>query len=203
MTEIVNFLVQTIGSWGYTGIFLLMFLESSFFPFPSEVVMMPAGYLAFKGEMNFFIAVFMGVFGSLTGALFNYYLSLYLGRKLLIKYGKFVGISEEKLIKFENFFNTHGEIATFTSRLIPGIRQYISLPAGLLKMNIVKFSIYTSLGALIWVSILTGLGYFLGDNEEVIKSYLHNITFALLSFVFIVAIIYYKTYKNTKTKRKS
>ncbi len=194
MEQIVNFLVQTIGDWGYIGIFLLMFLESSFFPFPSEVVMIPAGYLAFQGEMNFFIAVFIGVCGSLSGALFNYYLSLYLGRNFLIKYGKFVGINEPKLQKFDDFFNTHGEVATFTSRLIPGIRQYISLPAGLSKMNIVKFSLYTSLGAGIWVLILTSLGYFLGQNQELIHKYLTNITIGLLIVIFIGLFVYYKHY---------
>ncbi|PID48388.1 MAG: DedA family protein [Proteobacteria bacterium] len=197
MSEIINFLVQTLGSWGYLGIFLLMFLESSFFPFPSEVVMIPAGYLAFKGEMNFFMAIFMGILGSLAGALFNYYLSLYLGRNALIRYGKYVGISEERLNKFDKFFNTHGEVATFTCRLIPGIRQYISLPAGLSKMNIFRFSIYTSLGAGIWVFILVALGYFLGQNQEIIKEYLSLITALLVILVLVFLIFYYfKKIKN-------
>ncbi len=199
VAQIVDFLVQTVGDFGYLGIFLLMFLESSFFPFPSEVVMIPAGYLAFKGEMNFFMAIFMGVLGSLFGALFNYCLSLYLGRAFLIKYGKFVGINEEKLDKFDKFFNTHGEVATFTSRLIPGIRQYISLPAGLSGMNIVRFSIYTSLGAGIWVSILVFLGYFLGQNEELIHEYLTNITIALIILVAVGLFGYYKYYKAKKS----
>ncbi len=191
MSEIVDFLVGTIGSWGYVGIFLLMFLESSFFPFPSEVVMIPAGYLAFIGEMNFFMAIFIGILGSLAGALFNYYLSLYLGRKALLKYGKFVGINEQKLNKFDTFFNTHGEVATFTCRLIPGIRQYISLPAGLSGMNIAKFSLYTSLGAGIWVSILVALGYFLGQNEELIHKYLSTITLCVVAIIGVFFVWYY------------
>ncbi len=202
MHEIVDFLLQTVGSWGYLGIFLLMFLESSFFPFPSEVVMIPAGYLAFKGEMNFFIAVFYGVLGSLAGALFNYYISLYLGRNMLLKYGKFVGLNEKKLDKFETFFNSHGEVATFTCRLIPGIRQYISLPAGLARMNIAKFSIYTTLGASIWVFILVGFGYFLGENQELVKEYLTYITIALIICMIIFLSYHFKLYKKIRYYRR-
>jgi membrane protein DedA with SNARE-associated domain len=150
--QVINFLVETIGSLGYIGIFALMFLESTFFPFPSEVVMIPAGYLAYKGEMNIYIVLLMGILGSLGGALLNYYLSKTLGRKLLLKYGHYIWFEEDKLIKMENFFKSHGEISTFNGRLIPVIRQYISLPAGLSNMNIFKFSLYTSLGASIWVT---------------------------------------------------
>ncbi len=167
--EIINFLVETIGSLGYIGIFALMFLESTFFPFPSEVVMIPAGYLAYKGDMNLYIVILMGILGSLGGALLNYYLSKTLGRKLLLKYGHYVWFEEDKLIKMENFFKSHGEISTFNGRLIPVIRQYISLPAGLSNMNIIKFSLYTSFGAGIWVAILAFLGYFLGSNQELYK----------------------------------
>lgn len=191
MQQIIDFLISTIGSWGYMGIFLLMFLESSFFPFPSEVVMIPAGYLAQKGEMNLFLAIFIGAFGSLAGALFNYYLSFYLGRDLLLKYGRYIGITPQKMEKFETFFNAHGEIATFTSRLIPGIRQYISLPAGLAKMNITRFSLYTSLGAGIWVSILVALGYFIGHNEKLIHKYLSYITIGLMIAICLTLISYY------------
>ena len=142
--SIVDFLVQTIGSWGYVGIFCLMFLESSFFPFPSEVVMIPAGYLAHKGEMSLIGALLAGIGGSLTGALFNYYLSVKLGRKLLLKYGNYVWFGEEKLEKLEAFFKKHGEISIFNGRLIPGIRQYISIPAGLAHMNLLLSLIHIS-----------------------------------------------------------
>ncbi len=192
LEQIVDFLVETTHSWGYLGIFSLMFLESSFFPFPSEVVMIPAGYLAYQGKMNLFLALFFGSAGSLAGALFNYYLSLYLGRSIILKYGKYVFISEESLEKLESFFNRHGEISTFTGRLIPGIRQYISLPAGLSKMNVLKFSLYTTLGASIWVSVLLALGYLLGDNQKLIKEYLHYITAGVLIAVVIIIYIYKK-----------
>ncbi len=193
--QVINFLVETIGSLGYIGIFALMFLESTFFPFPSEVVMIPAGFLAYKGDMNLYIVLLMGVLGSLSGALLNYYLSLTLGRKLLLKYGHYIWFEEDKLIKMEKFFKSHGEISTFNGRLIPVVRQYISLPAGLSKMNIIKFSIYTTLGATIWVAILTLLGYFLGSNQELIKEYLKSITIVTLLTIAIISIIYIKSKK--------
>ena len=183
---IIDFLVETIGSLGYIGIFALMFLESTFFPFPSEVVMIPAGYLAFKGEMNIYLAILAGILGSVAGAVFNYYLALKFGRAFLLKYGRYFFLKEESLDKLELFFSKHGEISTFNGRLIPGIRQYISLPAGLSRMNLWKFSLYTALGAGIWVIVLVGLGYFLGSNEEMISEYLRTATLiAIISVAFI------------------
>ena len=154
MQAIISFLVQTIGSLGYWGIFILMFIESSFFPFPSEVVMIPAGYLASRGEMNIYWAVFLGIGGSYLGALFNYFLARKYGRDFLIKHGRYFFITSKKLEKLESFFGKHGHISTFNGRLIPGVRQYISLPAGFAKMNMAVFSLYTILGAGIWVAVL-------------------------------------------------
>lgn len=180
LTTVINFIVETVSSLGYAGIFIMMFLESSFFPFPSEVVMIPAGYLAYKGEMNMYLVILFGILGSLAGALFNYYFAIKLGRTFLMKYGKYVLISEETILKMEDFFKKHGHISTFSGRLIPVVRQYISLPAGLARMNLFVFSLYTSLGAGIWVIILTLLGYFLGGNEALIKEYLHTIIVVIL-----------------------
>ena len=192
MQEIITYLVDTIGSFGYIGIFLLMFLESSFFPFPSEVVMIPAGYLAYKGDMNLGLVLFFGISGSLAGAWFNYFLASKFGRKFLLKI-----ISEEKVDNLDKFFEKHGHISTFTGRLIPGIRQYISFPAGLAKMNKIKFSIYTTLGAFIWVVILTLLGYFIGENQILIHKYLKEITIIVTLLMGILIFIYVK-----KAKRK-
>ncbi len=200
LSEIINWIVETVGMLGYAGIVIMMFLESSFVPFPSEVVMIPAGYLAFKGEMNLMIAILCGIVGSLSGALFNYYLAIKLGRPLLIRYGTYVMFNEDTLSRMENFFNRHGHISTFIGRLIPVIRQYISLPAGLANMNLVIFSLYTSLGAGIWVIILALLGYYIGENEVLIKAYLHNIIVVLLLFCIIGATLYYWRYQR-KQKR--
>jgi membrane protein DedA with SNARE-associated domain len=195
MAEIIDFIINLVNQWGYWGIFIMMFLESTFFPFPSEVAMIPAGYLAYKGEMNVWTAIFAGVSGSLTGALFNYYLARSLGRKLLIKYGKYVLVKEETIIKLENFFTSHGHISTFTGRLIPGIRQLISLPAGLSRMNIAEFSVYTTLGAGIWVAILAALGYFAGAHEDIWKAYLKEITIGVLILLVIGILFYIKNHK--------
>jgi len=191
LSDIVNSIVSTVGDLGYIGIVIMMFLESSFFPFPSEVVMIPAGYLASKGDMNLYLAISSGIAGSLFGALFNYYLALKLGRNIIIKYGKYFFMSEQKLQKLEIFFNKYGKISTFTGRLIPGIRQYISLPAGLGKMNISIFALFTALGAGIWTIILALLGYFIGENQALIKEYLHIITLLLVAFLTIASTIYY------------
>lgn len=186
--DIIDFIVSSVSSWGYAGIFVMMFLESSFFPFPSEVAMIPAGYLAHKGEMSLALAFISGTLGSLLGAIFNYYLCYFFGREIVLKYGKFVGITHEKMDKFEAFFNKHGEISTFNSRLIPGIRQYISLPAGLAKMNIFRFCLFTTLGAGIWCAVLLVVGYFLGSNPD--KQTLLAITITLLAVVAIISAIY-------------
>ena len=137
--ELAQGLVDLIFDWGYLGIFLLMAVESSFVPFPSEIVLIPAGYLASQGNMSVGMIMASALGGSLVGAFINYYLALTLGRKILIRYGKYFFISEETLLKMENFFAKHGHISTFTGRLIPGIRQLISIPAGLSRMNLVEF----------------------------------------------------------------
>ena len=175
---------------GYLGIFFLMFLESTFFPFPSEIIMVPAGYLAFKGEMNLYIVVIVGIIGSVAGALFNYYLAMHFGRKFIVKYGRYFFIKKETLDKLEIFFFKHGELSTFNGRLIPGIRQLISLPAGLARMNIVKFSLYSALGAGIWVIVLVALGYLLGSNEALISEYLRSATVIALISVILITIFY-------------
>jgi len=188
--DIAAFLVDKIGDMGYWGIFLLMFLESTFFPFPSEIIMIPAGYLAYQGEMNLYLVVIIGITGSVAGALFNYYLAMYFGRAFLLRYGKYFFIKAETLDKLETFFQKHGELSTFNGRLIPGIRQLISLPAGLARMNLWRFSLYSALGAGIWVVVLVGLGYLLGSNEALISQYLHTATLIALVCVVLITLFY-------------
>jgi membrane protein DedA with SNARE-associated domain len=196
--EIAQSIVQAIGDMGYWGIFLLMFLESTFFPFPSEIIMIPAGYLAFKGEMSFTLIILVGILGSVAGALLNYYLAQSLGRKLILKYGKYVFIKEETLDKLEAFFSKHGEISTFTGRLIPGIRQLISLPAGLARMNMAKFSFFTALGAGIWVVVLVAVGYLVGSNEALISEYLKSATLIALVCVGFITVFYVARHRKRK-----
>lgn len=195
MEPLIDFIVQSVSGLGYIGIFMLMFLESSFFPFPSEVVMIPAGYLAYQGEMNLTLAILAGTLGSLGGALFNYFLAMRYGRAALSKYGRYVFISEATLDKMDRFFENHGHISTFSGRLIPGIRQYISLPAGISRMNLKLFSLYTTLGAGIWVIVLALLGYIIGENETLIKTYLHQITAVTLIVLVLIIAIYIRIKK--------
>jgi len=188
--DIVMVIVEWVNQFGYFGIFIMMFLESTFFPFPSEVAMIPAGYLAAKGDMNLILAIIVGTFGSLTGALFNYYLARKYGRKGVLKFGKYFFFTEEKLQKMEAFFVKHGSFSTFVARLIPGVRQLVSLPAGLSKMPLDKFALHTTLGAGLWVIVLVLLGYFLGENEALLKEYLHQIVLATLGLIAIASGIY-------------
>ncbi len=174
MHTLVQWLLDTIGGMGYPGIFLLMAMESSIIPVPSELVMPPAGYLAYQGEMNMAIAILCGTLGSLAGAYANYFVSHYLGRPLILRYGKYVLISPHKFERVERFFLRHGEISTFIGRLLPVVRHLVSIPAGLSGMNHLRFSLYTLLGAGIWCSILTGIGYVIGRNQQLIMQYAHR-----------------------------
>jgi membrane protein DedA with SNARE-associated domain len=174
MHALLNWLVETIGNLGYTGIFLLMAMESSIVPVPSELVMPPAGYLAQQGKMHIGLAIFAGTIGSLVGAYANYFAAQYLGRPLLYRYGKYVLVGPEKLQRMETFFQRHGEISTFIGRLLPVIRHLISIPAGLSGMNHLRFSLYTLAGAGIWCTILAWIGYVIGQNQQLIMQYSHQ-----------------------------
>lgn len=168
LESIVHWLADTIFRLGYPGITILMAIESSFFPFPSEVVLPPAGFLAAQGRMNAFLALGSGIVGSLAGALFNYYFAMALGRPLLHRYHRWFLVSEAKLDRAEEFFRRHGEISTFVGRLIPVIRQLISLPAGVARMRVDRFLLYTGLGAGIWCAVLTAIGYVVGRNATLV-----------------------------------
>ena len=193
--ELAQLLVDIIFEWGYLGIFIMMTIESSFIPFPSEIVLIPAGYLASQGDMSIGMIMSAALGGSMLGAFINYYLALTLGRKLLKKYGKYFFIKENALAKMDIYFSKHGHISTFTGRLIPGIRQLISIPAGIARMNLVQFSIYTALGAGLWALILTLLGYFIGENQELIDIYLKQIIISIIGVLIIVGFVYYRYQK--------
>lgn len=173
MTEIIiehiEWAVQYAHVWGFLMIFLFMTIESSFIPFPSEVVLIPAGFMAYRGELTFgepyidLAVVFAcGLVGSLAGAYINYYLAMHLGRPFLYRYGRYFFIKPEVLTRSEEIFLKYGEIATFICRLLPAIRQLISIPAGIAKMPLSRFSFFTALGAGIWSAILIWVGYYLG-----------------------------------------
>lgn len=177
-------------SIGYVGILVAMAVESSFIPLPSEVIMIPAGYYASSGMFNVYLLIFLGTLGSVIGALINYYIAFRFGRTILHKNAKYLFTTEQKLDKIEGFFRKHGSFSTFVGRLIPGVRHYISIPAGLSKMNIYYFVSYTALGSFIWVSILTYLGYSIGSNSKLLSVYLKEITLIMLLLLLLISIVY-------------
>jgi membrane protein DedA with SNARE-associated domain len=178
LTQFWHWLADTVLALGYPGLILLMAIESSILPLPSELVMPPAGYLAAKGQMNAYLAVAAGTLGSVLGALVNYALAVGVGEPVLRRYGRFVLISGRSLDRTEAFFRRHGEISTFIGRLLPVIRHLISIPAGMSRMALRRFVVFTALGAGLWCAILTYLGWLIGrhgqDVEAAIGPYVHQ-----------------------------
>ncbi len=187
-------LVVFVNKVGYLGIFIGMFLESTVIPIPSELVMIPAGLAAANGDMNLFLVTFYGVLGNVFGAIFSYYVSMSLGRAVLFRVGKYFFLKPENIVRMESFFKSHGEISVFIARLIPGARHFISIPAGVAKMNISKFIFYTTLGSAIWTSTLSIIGYLVGKNQDLIHEYLSTIIISCVAFavLLIIGYIYFK-----------
>jgi membrane protein DedA with SNARE-associated domain len=186
---------NVIEKLGYAGVFALMFIESSLIPFPSEIIIPPAGDLARRlPDWSLAGVITMGVLGSLAGGFFNYGLARYLGRPVLMRlierYGRFVRLSPSGYQAAERFFDRHGEISTFTGRLIPGVRQIISLPAGLAGMNLFTFSLFTALGAGIWVVVLALVGYWFGSEPEALKTTLRTYSLWLVGGAMLVVGAY-------------
>jgi len=174
LEHFVRWLLDRFRDVGYPGIVVLMAIESSILPLPSELVMPPAGYLVAKGEMSFVLAVACGVLGSILGAMANYGLALWLGRAFVRRMGRYVLVSERGLDRSERFFADHGEISTFLARMLPVVRHLISLPAGLARMPLRRFVVFTGLGAAVWCTILTWIGWFIGKKEDLLLSALDD-----------------------------
>ena len=183
----VTLLINFINQIGYFGIFIGMFLESTVIPVPSEFIMIPAGIsAAVNGETNVYIAVIAGIAGNVCGAVFSYYLASSIGRSVLFFIGKYFFVKPATIIKIETFFKSHGPISILMGRLLPGFRHFISLFAGIAKMDFRLFLFYTVTGSTIWTSTLVALGFFIGENQETIKSLLHIIIIALAVFCTVV-----------------
>lgn len=206
-------IIQQVEKWyeenmNYFSITVLMTIESSFIPFPSEVVIPPAAYIASKPDshLNIFLVVLFGTLGALIGAFINYGLAIWLGRPIMYKiadskFGKLMLLSSEKIQKAEKYFNDHGKTSTFVGRLIPGIRQLISLPAGLARMNLVSFTIYTALGAGIWNTILALLGYVAHGQADLIDKYSHELSYIILGILGLVIVFYAVKFIIKKAKK--
>ncbi|HPY96071.1 MAG TPA: DedA family protein [Candidatus Cloacimonadota bacterium] len=210
---IATFFMGKFSQMGYTGIIVLMTIESSFIPFPSEIVIPPAAYLASQGQMNLFLVIASGVAGSLIGALINYFLAVWLGRSLVYKLAdtKLVHmmlIDRGKIEKAEEYFNKYGNMSTLIGRLIPAIRQLISIPAGLARMDLKRFIFFTTLGAGVWNVILALLGYYFGENKALLHLYYEEIKIGIIlvviaAAIFIIVRYFYKKNKSLKTDKKS
>lgn len=203
-------IVMKVENWyannmSYLSITLLMTIESSFIPFPSEVVIPPAAYVAGKEDstlhvtdnyiLNVLLIVLFGTIGALLGAIINYLLAMWLGRPIIYafadsKVGHLCLLSSEKVKKAEDYFNDHGKVSTFVGRLIPGIRQLISIPAGLSKMNFGQFLLYTFLGASIWNIVLALLGYIAHGQMDLIHAYSHELSIAIMALLGIVVVYF-------------
>lgn len=195
-----EWLVHIVHALGYPGIFIMTFLESTFVPIPSEVTMIPAGYLAQQGQMNLFAVIFLSITGTIGGALFNYYVAYHYGRRFMQAYGRYFFFGHDKMDKLDKFFASHGEISTFTGRLIPGLRHFISFPAGLARMDLKKFCIYTGAGGAIWMCTLIAVGYIIGGNKQLIKLYMPYITGACLIAVVVMVVFYMWHHRRKKRK---
>ena len=189
--KLLHWLVDFIEALGYPGVFIMSALESTFVPIPSEATLIPAGYLIHEGAWDGPTVFVLAVLGTLAGSLANYYLAKFCGRYILVKYGKYFFFTEDKMQKVEKYFYKHGPISIFLGRLILGVRHFISFPAGLANMDLVKFSLYTALGGAAWTTVLLILGYQLGNNQELVKSLIPEIKLGALVCVVIVGIGYY------------
>jgi len=197
---------QSLADWymnnmNYVTIMLLMALESTFVPLPSEIVIPPAAWKAASGDLNIFLVVLFATIGALIGASFNYFLSKWLGRAIVYsfadsKVGHMFLLSRQKVEDAEAYFVRHGKSSTFIGRLIPGIRHLISIPAGLAKMNFKQFILFTAIGSTLWHAILAALSYFLYSQKDLFEKYMKELSYLLLfagiCFVVFLVIRYIK-----------
>ena len=190
LQEAVNWLVATVEQMGVIGVFIMTFLESTFMPIPCEIVMIPAGYLIHQGVFDWYVVWPVSILGTIGGACFNYMIARYLGRKLFLRYGKYFLMSQEKLDRLELFFLKHGAFSTFIGRLIPGVRHFISFPAGLARMDLKLFILTTALGGGLWMGILLLLGYHIGANKELLVHYLPLLKGGVILFIAVLTALY-------------
>lgn len=196
----LEWITNTMNSLGYLGIGLLMFLENLFPPIPSELIMPLAGFTVAQGKMQFAPVVVAGVVGTVLGALPWYYAGKLLGeerlKSLANRYGKWLGISAKDIGKARSWFNKHGNKAVFFGRLVPGVRTLISIPAGMSSMPLVPFLLYSTLGTLLWVGLLTYSGYALGNNYYVVEEYIGPVSKIVLVALIVAFVVWVIRRKN-------
>ncbi len=185
-----QFLLDLVGQLDYVALFFLMAAESSLLPVPSELVMIPAGYLVAQGRLDLGWVVLASSMGSLAGSLGSYALAFWLGRPLLLRFGKYCLVTPDHLAQAEQFVARHGEVSVFTGRFIPGVRHLISLPAGLARMRLASFVLYTGVGATLWNSVLLLLGYLLREQQDWLKQHFSWVVSGALLFAGGVVAVY-------------
>jgi membrane protein DedA with SNARE-associated domain len=198
LRPLVEFITSFIANVGYLGIFLLMVLESALIPIPSEIIMPFSGFLVTAGKLGSIGTVLTGSFGNLVGSILTYYLGMKLGRAFLIKYGRYIFFRVHHLEWIEHLFQRYGDKISFIGRLLPGVRTYVSLPAGIGKTNLVKFAIYTLVGSIIWNSFLTYVGMQLGSNWKNIERY--SIYLDIIAIIVVAAFVIWLIYDRKKAR---
>lgn len=199
MLEVLsNIIISFIQQSGYFGVFVLMTVESALIPFPSEVTMPFAGFLAQQGTLSFWPVVLAGTIGNLVGSLIAYGLGYFLEETVILtlihRYGKLLLISKHEYTRARHWFNKYGSSIAFFSRLLPAVRTFISLPAGLAEMNLLKFSIYTTLGSFLWSLFLTSIGFYFGENWHVLEPYYRQFEIVIAT-VFVALVLWYINHK--------
>jgi len=187
----------------YSSVFLLMVIESTFIPFPSELVIPPAAYKAANGDMNIFLIIIAGSLGAIVGSMFNYYMAKWLGNRILIKFANtrlahLMMIDQTAIEKTEHYFLKHGKTSTLIGRLVPGIRHLISIPAGLANMKMRDFILFTAIGATAWNLILALLGYFFYSQKNILDKYYKELIIIIIAIgcIYVMYLIYKGLKKN-------
>lgn len=202
---IIEYAVIIISALGYPGILILMILESMVFPIPSEAVMPFAGFLCASGSMNIWIATLFATLGSIIGSWFSYWIGQFGGRPFVLKFGKYVGIDENHLDWTQKWFNKYGSVTIFVGRFIPVVRHLISIPAGIGKMNPIKFTVFTAAGAFLWNLFLTYIGVILGEHWDTIKKYTMPLDIIIIVCILIGCVYFFMHIKkiNQSNKKKA
>lgn len=201
LSTLSHFVINTISSIGYFGVILLMGIESANIPLPSEVIMPFSGYLVSVGRFNLFLVAIAGGIGCLWGSLLSYWIGAKGGRPLIERYGKYILMSKHDLDIADRWFSKWGMSAVFVGRLLPVIRTFISFPAGIARVNLFWFSVWTFVGSVIWSYFLAWIGYKLGENWDSLKTYFHRFDYIIVA-VIVIALVFY-IYRHIKHSKAS
>lgn len=201
LDQLSNWVMNEVSQYGYLAVFIGMFLESACIPIPSEIIMPFGGLLASRGELNFWWVGLLGAIANVVGSWLAYAVGRLGGRSFIEKYGRYLLLSKRHLALADRWFIEKGEITVFITRLLPGIRTFISLPAGIFQMNFVRFTLFSFLGVLPWSYLLTYLGYTLGKNWDTLTGYLHSANFILWGILVLTLPLLY-WWQQKKSRRK-